>query len=142
MFNARKMENCIDCGKVFYSNKLDPYCHRVNEFNLKTFHLCGTNLGDVSDGYHTFNELYYHRMVLFSIICNTYKDKAWKSWKHSDDSFYEDYFIVGITTKKGNYTYHYHKDYWDLFKVKELENAPEWDGHVPSDITRLYSLLN
>ena len=34
---------------------------------------------NISDGYHTFDELYYHRMVLFSIICNTYDDKAWKS---------------------------------------------------------------
>ena len=24
--------------------------------------------GECSDGYHTFNELYYHRMCLFSII--------------------------------------------------------------------------
>lgn len=26
--------------------------------------------GDLSDGYHTYNELYDHRMILFSIICN------------------------------------------------------------------------
>lgn len=26
--------------------------------------------GELSDGYHSFNELYYHRMILFSIICN------------------------------------------------------------------------
>lgn len=32
--------------------------------------------GQISDGYHTFNELYQHRMTLFSIICNTYKEKA------------------------------------------------------------------
>ena len=25
--------------------------------------------GELSDGYHSFNELYYHRMILFSIIC-------------------------------------------------------------------------
>jgi hypothetical protein len=36
--------------------------------------------GDTSDGYHTFNELYYHRMILFSVICNQNKSKAWKSW--------------------------------------------------------------
>lgn len=27
-------------------------------------------MGEVSDGYHTFNELYYHRAVLFAVICN------------------------------------------------------------------------
>lgn len=97
--------------------------------------------GDISDGYHTFNELYYHRMVLFSIICNTNKCSAWKSWKHDDDTMYPDYFIVGIKTPKGDYTYHYHKDYWYMFDVNVIRRAPKWDGHKPEDITRLLSLL-
>ena len=80
-------------------------------------------------------------MVLFSVICNTYKDKAWKSWKHDDGTMFDNYFIVGITTEEGDYTYHYHKDYWDMFNVKELDNAPEWDGHKSEDITRLLSLV-
>lgn len=96
--------------------------------------------GKVSDGYHTFDELYYHRMILFSVICNTYKDKAWKSWLHHDGTMFNDYFIVGIETEEGQYSYHYHQDYWDMFKVIELEYAPEWDGHQPSDITRLLTL--
>lgn len=29
--------------------------------------------GNLSDGHHSFNELYYHRMILFSIICNQNK---------------------------------------------------------------------
>lgn len=53
---------------------------------------------------------------------------------------FTDYFIVGVTTPEGNYTYHYHMDDWDKFKVKELPNAPKWDGHMPKDITRLLSL--
>jgi hypothetical protein len=100
------------------------------------------NIGEVSDGYHTFNELYYHRMILFSVICNQNKEKAWKSLLHDDGTMYENYFIVGITTKDGDYTYHYHKDYWDSFDVKILETAPKWDGHKPEDITRLVSLIN
>ena len=99
------------------------------------------NIGDISDGSHTFYELYYHRMMLFAVICNTYKDKAWKSWKHEDGTMYDNYFIVGITTPKGDYSYHYHKDYWKMFNVKELGNAPKWDGHQPKDIDRLFSLL-
>ncbi|GIN67086.1 hypothetical protein FKN04_13020 [Bacillus glycinifermentans] len=97
--------------------------------------------GLISDGYHTFDELYYHRMILFSVICNTYKDKAWKSWKHDDGTMFDDYFIVGIETTHGHYTYHYHKDYWELFDVKKLEFAPKWDGHKPEDIDRLFSLI-
>lgn len=96
--------------------------------------------GQISDGYHTFDELYYHRMILFAVICNSHKDSAWKSWKHDDGTMYDDYFIVGIETAKGHYTYHYHKDHWDLFEVKELEAAPKWDGHKPEDVTRLLTL--
>lgn len=99
------------------------------------------NIGQISDGSHTFNELYYHRMILFSVICNTHKERAWKSWKHSNGTMYENYFIVGITTDQGDYSYHYHKDYWDRFNVKELEYAPKWDGHKPTDVTRLLSLI-
>lgn len=96
--------------------------------------------GEISDGYHTFNELYRHRMVLFSVICNQNKDKAWKSKLHADGTMYDNYFIVGITTEKGNYTYHYHMDNWHYFDVPEIEKAPEWDGHKPSDIDRLLTL--
>lgn len=95
----------------------------------------------ISDGSHTFDELYYHRMVLFSIICNQNKKVAWKSWKHDDDTMFDDYFIVGITTPEGDYSYHYHKDHWGKFNVKQLLNAPAWDGHEPKDIVRLFSLL-
>lgn len=101
------------------------------------------NKGQISDGYHTFNELYNHRMMLFAVILNNPNNNylAWKSWKHADNTMYEDYFIVGITTEKGDYSYHYYKDNWDLFKVKELDFAPEWDGHKPEDIDRLLTLI-
>lgn len=96
--------------------------------------------GDISDGSHTFDELYYHRMILFSIICNDNSSCAWKSWKHHDGTMFDDYFIVGINTPEGQYSYHYHKDHWDRFWINELDFAPEWDGHQPKDIERLLSL--
>ena len=99
------------------------------------------DIGDISDGSHSFKELYKHRCILFAVICNQNKDKAWKSWLHHDGTMYEDYFIVGITIDGvGDFTYHYHKDNWDLFNVKELDRAPAWDGHTSDDITRLFSL--
>lgn len=97
--------------------------------------------GETSDGYHTFNELYHHRMVLFSIICNSNKDVAFKSKLHADSTMFDDYFIVGVKTPVGYYTYHYHIDNWHRFDVDEVDNAPEWDGHKPSDIDRLLTLL-
>jgi len=89
------------------------------------------NPGEVSDGYHTFNELYHHRAVLFSVICNERPDKAWKSKLHHDGTMFNGMFIVGIETPDGQATYHYDiNPYWDIFKVPELPKAPEWDGHT------------
>ena len=81
------------------------------------------------------------KMILFSIICNTYKKSAWKSKLHYDGTMYDDYFIVGLFTPEGDFTYHYHIDHWDMFDVIEINRAPEWDGHKPEDIVRLISLL-
>lgn len=89
--------------------------------------------GETSDGYHTFNELYHHRAVLFSVIVKAFKDKAWKSRKHHDGTMYDGMFIVGIETPDGQATYHYDiEPYWDMFSCKEVESAPEWDGHTPA----------
>ena len=89
--------------------------------------------GETSDGYHTFNELYHHRAVLFSVIVKAFPDRAWKSRKHHDGSMYDGMFIVGIETPDGQATYHYDiKPYWYMFECKELEYAPEWDGHTPA----------
>ena len=92
------------------------------------------NIGEFSDGYHTFNELYHHRAVLFSVICNMFPEKAWKSKLHDTGDMFDGMFIVGIETEQGQATYHYDiEPYWDMFNVKELEKAPKWDGHTPSD---------
>jgi hypothetical protein len=56
---------------------------------------------------------------------------------------YDNYFIVGIKTPEGQYTYHYDLKYWYYFDVIELENAPVWDGHTENDcFERLFSLLD
>ena len=71
------------------------------------------DIGDFSDGYHTFNDLYMQRAVLFATIVNQNLDKAWKSRRHEDGKqcFGGGWFIVGVDTPKGSYTYHYHKKY-------------------------------
>ncbi len=88
--------------------------------------------GNTSDGYHTFNELYHHRAVLFSVIVKIFADRAWKSKLHADGTMYNGMFIVGIETPNGQATYHYDVDpYWNMFQCKEVDRAPEWDGHTP-----------
>lgn len=99
-------------------------------------------IGELSDGYHTFNSLYRQRMVLFAALVKAYKDKAWKSWKHEDgkECFGGGWFIVGIDTPQGCYTYHYKGDYWRMFECVALERAKHWDGHTDEDVERLLSL--
>jgi len=108
---------------------------------LNDYRKQGVSRKSISDGYHTFDELYSHRMILFSLILNQNKDISWKSKKHHDGTMFDDTsFICGIETPEGQYTYHYHMESWDYFNVKELEFAPEYDGHKPKDITRLLSI--
>lgn len=99
--------------------------------------------GETSDGYHTFNELYHHRAVLFSVICNDRPALAWKSKLHHDGTMYDGMFIVGIETPEGQATYHYDVNpYWAMFRVSELPQAPEWDGHTPAQaIERIGKLV-
>ena len=104
------------------------------------------DMGEVSDGYHTFNQLYHQRAILFATIVNQNKDRAWKSYKHEDGKYCFDkdgeWFIVGIDTPLGSYTYHYSKEYWDYFDCEKLECGKPWDGHTEEDVTRLLSLLS
>ncbi len=91
------------------------------------------SVGDLSDGYHTFNELYKHRTVL-TALAFIHLPYAWKAKIHEDGSMYDGMFIVGAPTPWGMITYHYDLEYWNLFKVPELPHAPKFDGHTPNDV--------
>lgn len=131
-------------GKNLFSEETKESVLRViNEQPIiKAVEIPEGGIGELSDGYHTFNELYHHRAILFSVICNSMPDKAWKSKLHDTGDMYDGMFIVGIETPDGQATYHYNiEPYWDMFKVKELEKAPKWDGHTPTEaINRLSNI--
>ena len=97
--------------------------------------------GSTSDGFHTFDELYHHRSVLFSVIVSALPDRSWKSWRHHDGSMYEGMFIAGIATPGGQATYHFEGRYWDMLQCIELDFAPEFDGHTPSQAIERISRL-
>ena len=101
-----------------------------------------SDIGDLSDGFHTFNGLYYQRMILFAALVHAYKDRAWKSYRHEDGElcFGGGWFIVGIDTPEGSYTYHYENKDFDRFDCVELPCGKHWDGHTEDDVTRLLSL--
>ena len=106
----------------------------------------GYDTKKISDTRHTFEMLYYQRMILFALVCQAYPDLAFKSKKHFDEvnnPMFNGDFIAGIKTPKGITTFHFKLEYWDLFQVKELDNAPEYDGYtVEEALERLTSLLD
>lgn len=95
---------------------------------------------NVSDGYHTFSELYNFRMLynalLFNEWANQDKYEVHKSKKHSDgkECFDGDYFIVQAQTDEGQISNHYELKWWYLFRVPEYEKALPFDGHTSEDV--------
>jgi hypothetical protein len=114
----------------------------VNEHGAKVEPFSMMDDEYLSDGHHTFDELYDHRRALTAALAAERADISWRSKAHHpDDSpmFEGGYFIVGIDTPAGTITYHYKLTHWDDFaEVPELEHAPKWDGADPGEtVTRL-----
>jgi hypothetical protein len=91
--------------------------------------------GKISDGYHTFDELYAHRSVLMASLMASHPFLSWYSLRHHDDTTQPGYFIVGMNLPTGQISYHLRLDPWlpiirGMRAVKEYEKAPEWDGHT------------
>lgn len=99
------------------------------------------------DGYHTFDELYEHRITLYIALCRIYRTKTvrqfgihapkvWRSKYHSDGSNWDGWFIMGISEENGEQiTYHLPMSKWDETGFAEtLGKAPEFDGHTSEDV--------
>lgn len=103
------------------------------------------DMGEVSDGYHTFNELYYYRMLYNAAFFNLLpKGYVHKSKRHhtGEECFGGGWFIVMANLPTGQVSNHYEIKDWELFKVPEKEFADEWDGHTPQEAAkRIYEYL-
>jgi hypothetical protein len=109
---------------------------------------CAT--GAVSNGFHSFDELYEQRHALFIALLKTLRAEKiielgapWRTKTHSDGASYEGWFVLGIGVTPGRQiTYHLPDRLWDdcSFAVT-LEQTPEYDGHTSHDvIERLLAL--
>jgi hypothetical protein len=96
--------------------------------------------GNVYDGYHTFNELYDHRCLLFIALCQQLKDKIEVGWK----PHYDGWFLFYAKLPNGQISYHIPDKYLDLITGSiELREDYEWDGHKPNDVVdRLIEFVN
>ena len=100
----------------------------------------------VSDGYHTFGELYGHRIGLFVTLCRLLDfmgRPVWRSLKHSDGTGFEGWFIMGINKEPGTQiTYHLPMSKWDDTNfVETLDLAPQWDGYTADEALARLGLI-
>lgn len=110
---------------------------KIRHSELHDVFLEGTEEMDASDGYHTFSELYDHRITLYIALCRTRPlGTVYRSKLHADGSSFEGWFILGINKEKGKQiSYHLPLSRWeDTEFVQTLEKAPEWDGHTSDDV--------
>lgn len=112
---------------------------------------------EVSDGHHTMEELYDHRIHLFLALLKVYDSvitpidargclvKCWKSKLHDDGTMYDGWFIAGLTKtipsfdagadpEKWDISYHLPIKYWNMCNVIELEKAPKFTGYTSQDV--------
>lgn len=108
------------------------------------------DMGEMSDGYHTYNELYEYRMLYNAALFNEFAKQGTydvhKSRKHSDGEYPfgdSNWFIVMAELPTGQISNHYEMKDWDKFQIPEKPLANKWDGHSPRDVAeRLTSFTN
>ena len=113
-------------GRLEVLDKLDAFIDSLEEEPV--------DMGEVSDGYHTFNELYHYRMLYNAAFFNALpKYMVHKSKRHhtGEECFGGGWFIVMANLPTGQISNHYELKDWKLFNIPEQEFADEWDGHTP-----------
>lgn len=115
-------------GETVITNSL---LAKLNNFEIR----------NLSDGYHSFNELYEFRKMYNAALFNQWavlgKYLVHKSWKHHDGElcFGGGWFIVVAMLPTGQIRNHYKAEDWDLFQIPEAEKALyDVGGTMPADV--------
>lgn len=94
--------------------------------------------GDMSDGYHTFDELYEHRVALYRALA---KKGDWTPYWRCD---FDGWFCLYLETPKGQISYHLPEKYLEDVKGWALDADKcgyKYDGHTSAQVLeRLLSL--
>ena len=101
---------------------------------------------NVSDGYHTFGELYEYRLVYNALWFNSLSKhfnkngvvnpyNVHKSERHNggEKCFGGGWFIVMAQLPTGQVSNHYEMKYWNYFDIPIQQRADRWDGHTPQE---------
>lgn len=126
----------------------------VNGANLTVSEMIENHPKCDCDGYHTFEELYDHRIALWIKLARCFnamheglkiiernpekENPVWRSKRHSDGelAFGGEWFLLGINREKGiQMTYHLPIKEWENTNfAATLNQAPEFDGHTSDDV--------
>lgn len=87
------------------------------------------DVGQVSDGYHTFYELYDHRSLLWINLLNRNHENAFKTRLDDKGVGLTGWFIAGMNTEHGQITYHLRDSFWEYLEVKQKLKNDDYDGH-------------
>lgn len=110
-----------------------------------------SDIQNVTDGYHSFKQLYEHRHALYMGLLaetNIVTGAGWYSATHHDGSSYPGWVLVGTTIDDEHgdsvqISYHLPEAYVPHLKAAgcvAMDIAPQWDGHTSNDVvTRLLS---
>lgn len=149
-FKPKRRSRCV------YEGKYKSIWIQEDEDNK--YYEEGPALGGISDGYHTFDELYDHRDLLFVNLCLKakhlqqeelkgaeflyasgplkIKDVTW--WRHDPDgkeAHYPGYFLLFLQQAEGaQISYHIQDKFLPLIKGKIPNGGPEWDKHTSKDV--------
>lgn len=141
-------------NQLAYLNEKFPETGTTNSMLTRIDSLLQKGVGEFSDGYHTFNELYDFRKMYNAVLFNewanqkvgklgddimhfTAKHDVHKSWRHHDGElcFGGGWFIVVAILPTGQISNHYEAKDWDLFQIPEVEKAKyPFDFHTAKDV--------
>lgn len=144
---AAMVEKYVNGDLIDFYDNVKVKCKDAMEYNKIWLEKQGEpqDKGEISDGYHTFNELYYYRMLYNASFFNMLpKEWVHKSKRHNDgeECFGGGWFIVMANLPTGQISNHYELKDWDLFQIPEKEVADKWDGHTPQEAAdRLHKYL-
>ena len=129
--------------KLFNAITVNGYKWNANTKALEKLPKPIEDKGNISDGYHTFNELYEYRLLynasMFNELAKQGLYDVHKSKKHSDGTIPfgdENWFIVQAELPTGQISNHYEMKDWELFDIPEKEKANHYDGHTPQDVAK------
>jgi hypothetical protein len=91
----------------------------------KSFHIKGD---DICDGFHTFDELYDHRCLLFINLCLM---TSYKSVRRSDA---DGWFFLFLELPSGQISYHVPTKFIHLVRSIPVDDRYFWDQHKPFEV--------